>query len=249
MIILCFLPCVLVGANPKVIINDIHWPPYFMIIPQQEGVGLAKDIINLCLQRIGHQAKYHELPVKRTHHFMEVGEIDLTVYSYKEQRKKILYYGKEVLFNSEYGFMVRANSGIEIDELADLNPYVMGHLAGLSYTPELKKIIDDKAEVEEVVIGYSLKAMFAQLLADIPRFEIMADSKHTFYWEAQKLGISDKVKVLDYNIKNKAYYLTVSKQTENIKEPEEFLAKTDVCLREIKQNGMYHKILARYGIH
>ena len=112
-----------------------------------------------------------------------------------------------------------------------------------------KKIIDDKAEVEEVVIGYSLKAMFAQLLADIPRFEIMADSKHTFYWEAQKLGISDKVKVLDYNIKNKAYYLTVSKQTENIKEPEEFLAKTDVCLREIKQNGMYHKILARYGIH
>jgi polar amino acid transport system substrate-binding protein len=180
---------------------------------------------------------------------MEVGEIDITVYSYKEEREKILLYGKEVLFNSEYGFMVRANSGIKIDSLADLSPYILGHLAGLSYTHSLKKIIDDKAEIGEVVIGYSLKAMFAQLLADIPRFEIMADSKHTFYWEAQKLGISDKVKVLDYNIKNKTYYITVSKQSKNIKEPQEFLDKIDTCLRDIKQNGTYDKILARYGIH
>jgi polar amino acid transport system substrate-binding protein len=248
-IVLCFLPCFLLRANQKVIINDVHWPPYFMINAQEEGIGLAKDVINLCLQRIGHQATFHELPVKRTHHFMEMGEIDITVYSYKEEREKILHYGKEVLFNSEYGFMVRANSDIKIDRLADLSPYIMGHLAGLSYTPELKKIIDDKIETEEVVIGYSLKAMFAQLLADLPRFEIMADSKHTFYWETQKLGISDKVKVLDYSIKNKAYYVTVSKQSINIKEPQKFLDKIDACLRDIKQNGTYDKILTRYGIH
>ena len=248
-IILCLSPCFLLSANQKVIINDVHWPPYFMINAQEEGTGLAKDVINLCLQRIGHEAKFHELPVKRTHHFMEVGEIDITVYSYKEEREKILHYGKEVLFNSEYGFMVRANSGIKIDKLDDLSPYVIGHLAGLSYTPELKKIIDDKAEIGEVVIGYSLKAMFAQILADIPRFEIMADSKHTFYWEAKKLGVSDKIQILDYNIKNKAYYITVSKHSNNIKNPEKFLDKIDTCLRDIKQNGTYGKILARYGIH
>ena len=220
-----------------------------MINTQKEGTGLAKEVINLCLQGIGSQAKYQELPVKRTHHFMEVGEIDVTVYSYKEERNEILYYSKEVLFNSEYGFMVRTDIDIKIDKLDDLSPYVMGHLAGLSYTPELKKIIDDKANIGEVVTGYSLKAMFAQLLSDIPRFEIMADSKHTFYWEAKKLGISDKVKVLDYSIKNKAYYITVSKNSNNIKKPNEFLDKIDACLREIKYNGTYEKILARYGIH
>ena len=42
--------------------------------------------------------------------------------------------------------------------------------------------------------------MFAQLLADIPRFEIMKDSKHTFYWEAKKLGVEDQIKILDCNI-------------------------------------------------
>lgn len=246
---LCFLPCFFLSANQKIIINDVHWPPYFMINAQQEGAGLAKDVINLCLQRLGLEAKYHELPVKRTHHFMEVGEIDVTVYSYKEERNEILYYAKEVLFNSEYGFMVRTNSDIKIDKLDDLSPYVIGHLAGLSYTPELKKIIDDKAEIDEVVIGYSLQAMFAQLLADIPRFEIMADSKHTFYWQAKKLGVSDKIQILDYNIKNKAYYITVSKHSNNIKNPEKFLDKIDTCLRDIKLNGTYDKILARYGIY
>ena len=77
-----------------------------MINAQKEGTGLAKEVINLCLQGIGSQAKYQELPVKRTHHFMEVGEIDVTVYSYKEERNEILYYSKEVLFNSEYGFII-----------------------------------------------------------------------------------------------------------------------------------------------
>lgn len=248
-IILCCLPSFLVGANQKVIINDVHWPPYFIINAQKDGSGLAKDVINLCLKRIGHQAKYQELPVKRTHHFMEVGEIDITVYSYKNEREKILYYGEEELFSSEYGFMVKANSDIEIAELVDLKPYIMGHLAGLSYTPELKKIIDDKAEINEVVIGYSLTAMFAQLLSDIPRFEIMADSKDTFYWEAKKLGVEKKIKVLDYSIKNKAYYIALSKHSNNIKKPKEFLAKTDACLRDIKQSGKYQEILAQYGIH
>jgi polar amino acid transport system substrate-binding protein len=220
-----------------------------MIDAQQTRAGFGKDIINLCLQRQGHQVKYHELPIKRTHHFMEVGEVDIAVYSYKEKRKEILYYGKEVLFESEYGFMVRANSDIKIDNLVDLEPYVMGHLAGLSYTPELKKIIDDKAEIGEVVIGYSLQSMFSQLLTTPQRFEIMADSKNTFYWQAKNLGVADKIKVLDYNIKNKAYYITVSKRSKNIKNPKGFLDEVDDCLRDIKTSGVFKTILARYGVH
>lgn len=220
-----------------------------MINNQQEGPGLAKEIINLCTQRSKHNVEYRELPVKRTHHFMEMGEIDVTIYSYKEERENIIYYAKEVLFTSEYGFMVRADSEINIEKLTDLKPYVIGHLAGLTYTPELKKIIDDKAEIEQLVTGHSLKAMFDQLLADTPRFELMADSKSTFFWEAKKLGVTEKIKVLDFNIKNKAYYITVSKRSKNIKNPKEFLDKIDICLRDIKNNGVYKAILAKYGIY
>jgi polar amino acid transport system substrate-binding protein len=220
-----------------------------MLDNQQEGVGLGKDIVNLCLKRIKYQVEYHKLPIKRTHHFMEVGKIDITVYSYKEKRNEILYYGKEALFNSEYGFVVRADSNIEIKNLTDLTPYFIGHLAGLTYTPKLKRIIDNKSKIGETVTGYSLKAMYSQLLAEIPRFQIMANSKTSLYWQAKKQGVADKVKVLDYNIKNKAYYLTVSKRSNNIKNPKEFLAKIDLCLQDIKQNGEYKIILSKYGIY
>lgn len=220
-----------------------------MVTPQKEGVGLAKDIINLCLLRMGYQAEYKELPVKRTHHYMEIGDIDITIYSYKDERKEILYYSTEELFNAEYAFMVREGSDIKINRLADLTPYVIGNLAGLSYTPELKKIIDDKAEIKEVVTGYSLQSMFAQLLANTPRFDIMADSKNTLYWEAKKLGVMKKIKILDYKIKSKPYYITVSKRSKNIQNPEKFLARIDLCLRDIKKNSEYKTILASYGIH
>jgi len=220
-----------------------------MIDAQQEGIGLGKDIVNLCLKRMDYQVDYHKLPIKRTHHFMEVGEIDISVYSYKEKRNEILYYGKETLFDSEYGFVVRADSDIEINNLKDLTPYVIGHLAGLTYTPELKSIIDNKIKIDEAITGYSLQAMFSQLLADIPRFQIMANSKISLYWQAKKQGVANKVKVLDYNIKNKAYYLTVSKRSKNINNPKEFLAKVDLCLREIKQNGEYKSIFSKYGIY
>jgi polar amino acid transport system substrate-binding protein len=230
-----------------VVINDIHWPPYFMINAQKEGTGFAKETINLCLQHLGYKIEYNELPVKRTHYFMKNGDIDITVYSYKEERKEFLYYAKEVLFNSEYGFLVRANSDIQINDLTDLDPLIIGNLAGLTYTPELKKIIDNKIKREEVVTGYSLKAMFAQLLAETPRFDIMADSKSTFFWEAKKLGVSDRVKVLDYNIKNKAYYITVSKRSKNIKNPQEFLTKMDVCVSDMKKSAEYQERMIRYG--
>lgn len=220
-----------------------------MIDAEPEGFGLGKEIVNLCLKKNDIGIKYLKLPIKRTHHFMDVGEIDITVYSYKKKREEILYYGEEALFDSEYGFVVRANSGIDISSLSDLKPYVIGHLAGLSYTPALMKIIEDKEKSGHAVTGYSLKAMFAQLVADLPRFAIMSNSKITLQWQAKKQGLTEKVKVLDYKIKNKAYYLTVSKRSKNIDNPKLFLNKVDKCLREIKKTGEYQSILARYGIN
>ena len=144
--------------------------------------------------------------------------------------------------------MVRADSDIVINKLADLAPYRIGHLAGLTYTPELLKIIDDKMKLNEIVTGFSLRSMFSQLLAPTPRFDIFADARNTFYWRAKKLGISDQIKVLDYKIKTKNYYITVSKQSKNIKDAAGFLMKIDKCLQALKQNGEYQAILADYGI-
>lgn len=72
--------------------------------------------------------------------------------------------------------MIRTDSNIAIKKLSDLMSYKMGYLAGLTYMPQLLKIINDKEIKNKVVTGYSLQAMFSQLLAPIPFFDIIADA-------------------------------------------------------------------------
>jgi ABC-type amino acid transport substrate-binding protein len=235
-------------AQQKVVINDVEWPPYFFIGDTKKQLGLGKELINTCLTKMNYRPEYHRLPIERTHQLMEKGEIDLTVFSYLESRKSILYYSTEPLFITDYVFMVRAESDIVINKLIDITPYRIGYLAGLTYTPELLKIIIDKDKKNEATAGFSLRSMFSQLLAPTPRFDIIADARDTFYWRAKALGITDRIKVLDYKVKTKKYYITVSKQSKNIKDGISFLKEIDICLLALKRSGEYGTILANYDI-
>lgn len=230
----------------KIFINDVDWPPYFFIENDSEPKGIGKEIITACFTKNEFRAYFVKLPIKRTHDFMQKGDIDVTVYSYKPEREKFLYYAKEPLFITDYGFMIRANSNYTVNSLDDLQPLRVGHLAGLSYTPELLEIIESKLARQEAVVANSIDAVFSQLLADIPRIDITANTKSTFYWQANILGVQNKVKVLDYTIKTKQYFMTVSKQSKNIPNPELFVAKMDNCVREMKTTGEYNSILAHY---
>lgn len=237
-------------ANERLVnINDIDWPPYFFIDnkTKQFTLGIAKEILNHCLTKSGYAINYIRLPIQHTYDYMEQGMLDITIYSPKKSRNKSLFYAKEPIFSSEYGFMVRADSDIKITQLEDVIPYQIGHLAGLTYTPEYMKIIQDKLELGQVTVAHNLEVMFAQLLAANPRFEIMADSKATFHWYAKKIGVSEQIKVLDYTIKNKNYFITISKRSEQIENPQALLNKTDACIKQLKQSGEYRAILKKYG--
>ncbi|PCI61260.1 MAG: hypothetical protein COB35_06660 [Gammaproteobacteria bacterium] len=236
-----------VHAEQAVIINDVSWPPYFFVGDKNPQQGIGKELLNICVPLAGYKIEYRRLPIKRTYLYMENGDIDITAYSYRKEREQFLIYAKEKLFSSDLGFVVKAGSNIVIKSLKDLTPYKIGRLAGLSYSPEFMAIIEDKEKKHQVITSYNSKSMFSQLLASTPRFDIMANSKSTFYWQAKMLGVSGKIKVLDFSIKNKNYFITVSKKSINIKDPQAFIAKIDNCLRTLKSNGKYNEILASYG--
>jgi polar amino acid transport system substrate-binding protein len=248
-IIILFLcvSCKASATEHTIIINDVPWPPYFFIDPKGDEFGIGKEVLNYCLTQSGYKVRYARLPIKRTLHYMEHGLIDLTVYSYRQSREEILYYSTEPIFSSEYGFLVRADSSIAIKKIEDVKPYQIGHLAGLTYTVDYMNIVNEKIKLNQVSIGHSLESMFLQLLAPTPRFEIMADSKSTFNWFAHKKGVSDKVKVLDYTLKNKDYFITISKRSKNIENPLKLLNETDACIQKLKQDGSYKAILTKYG--
>jgi polar amino acid transport system substrate-binding protein len=230
------------------ILNDTDWPPYLFPESNSQLPGLGKDVINECLPKKLFKLKFNKLPVKRTHRYMQSGELDISLYSYKKEREEFVVYSKVPIFTTEYGFAMRADSEINIQSLDDLQPLIIGHLAGLTHTPELLAIIEQKRLTGEISEGHSIDAMFAQLLSTTPRFDIMPNTKQTFYWRAKSLGVSDKIKVPSFTVAFKEYFVTVSKNTKNISDISGFLAGLDQCITEMHQDGRYTAILKKYGL-
>ncbi|NMP30319.1 amino acid ABC transporter substrate-binding protein [Thalassotalea sp. M1531] len=237
------------GGTDKetIIINDINWPPYFMPKTNGGAIGLGKELITECLTQLNYPSQFKSLPIQRTHGYMKSGDIDLTVYSHKADRESFVYYGKEPIFSSEYGFAVKQGSGIQINKIADIQSLIIGHLSGLSHTPEILSIIEQSRKVNKVREGYSVETMLAQLTAQPRQFDILPNSKSTLYWYSKVMGLSEQVTVLDYTVTTKNYFLTVSKKSKHIKSPTKFLGDMDLCLIKLKQSGKYHQILASYG--
>jgi len=236
------------SAKTSLLLNDINWPPFFFNNNESSLKGIAKEILEKCIDNNSYHQRFMPLPVKRTHLYMQSGEVDISIYSYKKSREDFVIYSKQPMFISDYGFVVRADSNIDINHLNDLSPYVIGHLAGLSHTPEIMNIIDMKRLNNQVVDGYSIDGMFKSLLLTPSGFDVMINSKETFFWRAKALDITSEVKVLDYTIKQKKYFLTVSKASKNIKDKVAFLDGFDACIIRLKKDGSYKQILNKYGV-
>jgi len=235
-------------AKKILFINDIKWPPFFFPSVENGNIGLGKEIINKCTGKNNYSLHYKTLPIKRTHLYMKSGEIDISVYSYNKERESFVYYGTEPIFFTNYGFASKRTDKIEINQLDDIAPYNFGHLAGLSHTKELRKIIDEKEESNQISIGYDIDSMFGQLLAEPQRFQVMANSIGTFAWRAKQLNIFNKIKIHDFILKRKAYFLTVSKTSKNIKKPKQFLLDIDKCLKDLKSSPFYNQLANTYGL-
>jgi hypothetical protein len=90
--------------------------------------------------------------------------------------------------------------------------------------------------------------MFAQLLSSTPRFDIMANSKQTFYWRAKSLGIDLKIKVLNFTADFKKRFITFSKKAQNITHLFEFLDHVDKCIFNMQKNCNYNLLLSKYNL-
>jgi ABC-type amino acid transport substrate-binding protein len=229
-------------------INDINWPPFFFQEIKDNNIGIGKEILNHCLSQQDFQWQYKSLPIKRTHQNMASGELDISVYSYQKERESFVVYGTEPIFFSQYGFASNKKDNITINNLDDVKQYQLGHLAGLAHTQELMKIIEEKKALNQITVGYSIDAMLKQLTATPQRFQILPNSIETLLWRAKQLNIESNIHIHDFILKQKAYYVSVSKASRQITNPKLFLTKIDACIKALKASGEYLKISEKYGL-
>lgn len=236
------------AARVTLEVNAVDWPPFFMDQKQTGQVGFAKEILQACIQPTGFDIRYMHLPIKRTHQYMQSGELDLAIYSYKPERDDFVWYSAKPMFQSAIGVAARKDFIQPLLQEADLEPWRIGYLAGLGLTPTLAILLAGKKSKAHAVEDYSMQSLFDQLAASPARIDLVINSKEALLWFSQKAPYQDKVKVLDFALAPKAYFLTVSKYSKRIKNPQQFLQQFDTCLEQIQQNGQYSNLLKIYRL-
>ncbi|NTW67475.1 MAG: hypothetical protein HGB21_14400, partial [Nitrospirae bacterium] len=69
------------------------------------------------------------------------------------------------------------------------------------------------------------------------------DTRETTLWRAKQMNVQDRIKILDYDIQTKDYFITVSKQSQAVGDKRVFLDKVDQCLRAAKKDGRYLELV------
>ncbi len=240
--LLSTLPC---SAN-TISINDADWPPYFFKGESYQPIGFAKEILSICIPKTGYEAKFNYFPIKRMRYFIEKGDLDVHIYSYKPSREEFLIYAKEPIFKSSYRPFVHRKTPFTIQQLRDFDGLRIGHLQGLKYSESYYNYLNTQSNNKNVRTVPSNVALLSLLLDQ--KVDVFVNTVDTVMWLATTLGERHQIKMLDYDIQTKDYFVTVSKKSAAISNKRQFLNIMDSCIAELKSSGRYLVIKKGYGL-
>lgn len=228
-------------------INDATWPPYFyQDRPSGSKPGIAKEILDICLNRMKRKYEYVQLPIERMQNLMQSGEIDINFFSYKKERESFVTFGKELAYINGYHPVVRKDSSVTISSLADFDRYKLGHTIGLRYSPEFWDYIQKRKTKDDLDETPSNESNIKKLLAG--RIDVFVADSSSILTLAADLGVAERLKILDFPIHHGLYYLSLSKKSPRIHQPQAFIQAFDQCLADLKKDGSYCKIFQTYQL-
>jgi ABC-type amino acid transport substrate-binding protein len=232
--------------RPILTVVENDWPPYFFAGKADAPEGFAKELLKPCLEQAGYGHKFEFYPVKRMYSYLETGKLDIALFSYKKSREALVEYGREPIFSSGYWPIVRADSDIRIESLSDFDGLKLCHLAGLRYSKEFLEYIKKRQQAGTLVVSTLGSSCLKMLLEGI--VDVYVDTKDTSLWRAKQMDVLDKIRVVDFDIQTKDYFVTISKKSDAVKNKGSVLGTVDMCLKKAKKDGSYNKIAKRYGL-
>jgi polar amino acid transport system substrate-binding protein len=227
-----------------IVINDPEWPPYFFAGQADHPPGLMKEILNQCLTRMKIPFEFKFQPIERMQVGMEQGTIDINIFSYKKEREKIMQFGKEVMLTSRYVPIVRADSNYKLNNIKDFDPYRLGHTIGLRYSQEFYDYIQKRKLAQTLDESSKEEFNIRKLAAN--RIDVFVSTDSTILYVAKRIGLSDKIKLLDFNIQKADYFIAVSKKSPRIPDRTAFINQLEGCIRDLRKSGEICGISQKY---
>lgn len=244
--LLLFFSTQVIAEKAAVKLNDNDWPPFFFGGEYNDisSKGIGKEVLDRCLPSTGYEHEYTFYPIARMRKYMEEGKLDINIYSYRPSRESFLVYGKESIFSAGYRPVVRKNQNITINSIADFDKYQLGHLLGLRYSPEFYEYVMLRHEQERLITTTRSSYVLKMLMSE--QIDVFVGISQSALWYAKEAGVTHQIEVLDFDIKTSDYFVTLSKRSNRVKDKALFLSQVDQCIRTIKDNGEYKRILDRY---
>jgi ABC-type amino acid transport substrate-binding protein len=238
------------GAAKNLSIYTPDWPPFYIQdVDQNNARGMAWEVLATCSRKIDKNPVFDNYPIRRMMKKMEDGELDLNIMSFKEDRLRIMAYGKEIIFDNDYIIITGSHVTKPIRKLSDLDDLSVAQLVGLRPSDEFKRWFDNRLKNKSGKDTFLLNSeeQILKMLAN-GRVDATVASRAEVKWRSKRLGLTNRIRTTNLSIKKQPYFFVMAKKSPIYKARPNSLASLDACVRDLKRSGGLARMKARYQL-
>ncbi|MBL1375776.1 transporter substrate-binding domain-containing protein [Zobellella iuensis] len=213
------------------------WPPF--VTDDQAMPGVSVEILAAALKTQGMEVDFKIMPWSRALEETSKGRLDLLPATwFTQERTEYLVYSESYLEN-ELSFIKRADDGFEFTDISSLNGKSVGVVRGYGYGDEFLSAANfNKPEANDLVSN--LKKLMAQ------RIDLTLEDKLVALSSMKEAGLESQ----DFAFSSTALSTNPLHVTSGKANPNStlYIEAYNRGLAEIKSNGTFDAILAKYGI-
>ena len=188
-------------------------------------------------------------PIRRMFKYMEQGELDLNIMSFKADRAGKVDYGKEIVFENNYSVWTRSSLTKKIRVINDLDDLSIAQLVGLRPSDSFKAWFENRLKnpgnKENLVLNDP--DQIVKMLAS-ERVDMTVASSPEIRWRSAHLGLRSKVKDSGLIVKKQAYFFVISKASPVYKQNPDLLSRLDQCVKNKKRDGSWASLKLKYQL-
>ena len=234
-------------ADDKVIVLAADpWCPWNC--EDKNKPGIAVELAQAIYEPLGYKVQYVSMPWSRAMDEAAKGHVTGVVGADKGiPELKDFIFPNEALSHADDVYVLKADSKFIYKNIDSLKGKTFGIVANYHFQDEIGKYIEDNYNNSQIVSQVNGIDGVRQNLKKLMdgRIDIYIDNRYVILYNAQQLGIKDKLKIGGTLKEDWDLYIAFSPVTREAKT----LAKIyDEGVARLKDSGEYKKIIARYII-
>lgn len=211
------------------------WPPYVI----NEHEGLTIELLNAAFNVKGDQLEVVLAPWNRVYRDVLNANADALITAWLTDERKKLFHHSEAYYSNRLVFIKRAGDKFQYKDLKSLDGKLVGVISGYAYNEAFNKATNfHKPNVSNLITN--LNALVAK------RIDLTLDDHAVALYTIMNNSFdSGMIEFVEKPLSTNGVYVLVSFKNPKHKR---IIDNFNYGLKQIKQSGLYDKILKKYGL-